>query len=147
MAENPKQPKAETRSGASWRDRRREPRFPISILIEVRGFDRDGQAFCERTMTLDASEWGVGFNLSLELEKDAIIAVRVADSAVHSPPDARPVMFQVMYSERDKHGWKMGAWKMDSERAWCVNLPNMAAPVEDCSGADKPMPPRDPRVT
>jgi hypothetical protein len=35
------------------------------------------------------------------------------------------VLFQIVRVEREKDSWKMGAWKMDAEREWCVGLRGM----------------------
>lgn len=114
---------------AEWesrpRDKRQEPRFAMAIAIELSGVDGQGEAFCEQVMTSSASEWGFGFNLAVDLGVNAIVAVRVMDADAHCPPDGRPVLFQIVRVEREKDSWKMGAWKMDAEREWCVGLRGM----------------------
>jgi hypothetical protein len=49
---------------------RREVRYDVALEIEVSGIDQDGQAFHERTVTRDVSEWGCGFLVNTERKVD-----------------------------------------------------------------------------
>jgi hypothetical protein len=105
---------------------KRERRYSLLIPIEVSGIDRGGQPFCENTVTSDVSERGCRFILPKELEKDAIVAIRVLRTLAGDPGDPRLVMFQIIYSKQEQGAWTMGAWTLQPEIAWCPDIPREA---------------------
>jgi PilZ domain len=102
---------------------RRERRYPFLIPIEVSGIDRGGQPFCENTLTSDVSQRGCRFTLKKELDKDAIVAIRVLRTLAGKPGDPRLVMFQIIYARQEQDAWTMGAWTLQPDVAWCPDIP------------------------
>jgi hypothetical protein len=126
MPDNLTQTKSQATASDNPRNCRQWPRFSIAIPIEVSGLDGGGEPFCERVMSMDVSEWGLGFKLRFALEMDAFVMVRVIEGDVHCPPSGEPVVFQVRRAQPDNGGCLVGVWKMDAERPWCVGLPEAA---------------------
>jgi hypothetical protein len=114
------------RMASSHLQERREVRYPISIEIEVSGIDQDGQAFHERTVTKNVSEWGCSFLLSIELKPDDIVALRVALPKKESAQS----LFQVLRVTREEARWSVAAWKVDGASAWGVDLEKVAKAAE-----------------
>ena len=113
---------------AAHRSERREDRFALPFEVEVSGITGDGSVFHVTVQTRNVSRWGCGFLSPIELRKDDIVAVRVA-----SPEDAgvakRPtIRFQVVRVEREKDGWSVGAWKMDNDDVWGIELDKLTQP-------------------
>jgi hypothetical protein len=127
------------------RDQRREQRFEIAIQIEVSGIGRNGKAFHERTVTSNVSEWGCAFPLSVELNPDDIVAVRVISTNTTEAAPTGQAMFQVVRVRRDKDGWVVGAWKMDAGDRWATTIQKIAKlkGYEPESIAATPSPPRE----
>ncbi len=110
-------------------ERWREPRFAVSIEIEVEGIDVTGRPFVERTQTRDISEWGCGFYLSFPLEQHSLVAIRVTGTAPYCLPHVRPVMFMVAHLRELDGKWVMGASKIEADRMWDVEV--LANPPSD----------------
>jgi len=117
------EPSRAAESAGTGHTQRRERRYPFLIPIEVSGIDRGGQPFCENTLTSDVSARGCRFLLQKELEKDAIVAIRVLRTLSGQPGDSRLVMFQIIYIRQDPGGWTMGAWTLQPDVAWCSDIP------------------------
>ncbi len=109
-------------------DRRRERRIPLSFPIEVSGFDRSGKYFAERTMTLDISESGCCFRLSTQVERGAMVALKVVSRGNSKALPDRPLLFQIARLTQDGDGWTYGATKLQPESLWCVAFPAAAKP-------------------
>lgn len=133
----PKELKVEPRLSAELGDprgyQRREQRYPLVIPIEVSGIGRDGQPFCENTLTSNVSERGCRFSLKKELEKDAIVAIRVLRTLAGLPGDPRLMMFQIVYIKQEQSAWTMGAWTLQPDLAWCPDVPRESEPARDGS--------------
>ena len=82
-------------------DRRRDPRIPLSIPIEVTGFGADARFFSELTATVDISESGVAFRLKCEVPRGGIAAVRVMLKEYAKEDSARRPF---LYSDRSRRG-------------------------------------------
>jgi len=108
---------------------RREPRYPLRFEIEVCGIGKDMQPFRVRTATLDVSEWGCRFNMSISLEADSIVTLQALSNEAGGKSSTAPVMFQVVRVLESKGCWEIAAWKMGPEKVWPVELPE--APVDD----------------
>ena len=106
---------------------RREERFALPFAIEVAGIDGEGEAFHIMVETKNASLWGCGFVSPIELRKDDIVAIHVAAPEGPGAMERPPIRFQVVRAERER-GWSIGAWKMDSDDAWGVELGKIAEP-------------------
>jgi hypothetical protein len=101
---------------------RYEARYEISIEIEVNGISRSGEVFHERSVTMDVSEWGCAFLLSVELNEDDIVSLCVIpkDGAENGP--AEQAAFQVVRVRPVEKRWLIGAWKMESKDLWGAEL-------------------------
>ncbi|MGA2095466.1 MAG: hypothetical protein ABSH39_04145 [Candidatus Acidiferrum sp.] len=109
-----------TDPGPRTKERRREPRFEVSIEVEVSAFDHFGKPFREVTRTIEVSEWGCSFRLAAQLDVDALAALDLTGDQPYCLHDTQPVMFQVNYSKLDSGTWMIGASKMQAERLWDI---------------------------
>jgi hypothetical protein len=120
------------------REKRKEQRFELSIAIEVSGIDRNGEVFHIRTFTRDVSRWGCRFLMSVEVKTDDIVALRVISSpAEGSAAQTQQSLFQVLHVNREKDGWLVGAWKMDDEDVWGIDLEQATRTEEGFSKSRK----------
>jgi len=97
---------------------RRPERIALQFAIEVCGFDRCGRFFTERSETYNVSDAGCRFYLRTEVERDAVVALRLIDRYEHPGNASSPILFQVAHIERDSTGWAVGALKLHAEDAW-----------------------------
>ena len=104
-------------------DRRREKRVPLVFPIEVSGFDRRGLFFSERTVTTDVSESGCRFQLKTEVERGAVVAIKVVSRHANRPQPERPLLFKVARVTEESNVWTLGAAKLQPESLWCVAFP------------------------
>jgi len=120
-------------------DRQTEPRLTLSIHIEVSGIDRSAQPFCEKTQTISVSHRGCRFKLHREVAKDSIVAIRVISTLSGLPADPQLVMFQVMYTVREKDAWVLGVWTLQPEVEWSTDIPKRAEPAKCDPGTATPI--------
>ncbi len=97
---------------------RRPAGLASQLAIEVCGFDRCGRFFTERSETCNLSDGGCKLYLRTEVERDAILALRVIERYDNRGSGAAPVLFQVTHIERESSGWKLGALKLHAEDLW-----------------------------
>ncbi|MGA8221560.1 MAG: PilZ domain-containing protein [Candidatus Acidiferrales bacterium] len=107
------------------RDRRQQPRTEARIPIEVCGFNRHGRFFSEKTATSDVSVGGCKFDLRTDVEKEAVIAIRVIKRRNGQELDSRPVLFQVNWFQAQPDGFTLGASKLQPGVSWSDELPRM----------------------
>jgi hypothetical protein len=88
------------------------------LSIEVCGFDRCGRYFTERSETCDVSDGGCKFYLRTEVEREAIVALRVIERRDQRGDVAAPVLFQVAHMERGSSGWTLEALKVRADDSW-----------------------------
>jgi len=74
------------------------------------------------------SQWGCGFLSPIELKKNDIVAIRVAVPEGPVAIERTPIRFQVVRVDREERGWAIGAWKMESDDAWGIELGKIAQP-------------------
>jgi hypothetical protein len=96
----------------------RAERFALQLSIEVCGFDRCGRFFTERSETCDISGGGCKFFLRTEVDREAVVALRVIERYDQRGNGAAPVLFQVANMERGANGWTLGALKLRAEDSW-----------------------------
>lgn len=96
----------------------RPERTATQFSIEVCGFDRCGRFFTERSETSDVSDGGCKFYLRTEVEREAVVALRVIERYDQRGNGAAPVLFQVAHMERGSSGWTLGALKLRAEDSW-----------------------------
>ena len=96
----------------------RPERTARQLSIEVCGFDRCGRFFTERSETCDVSYVGCKFYLRTEVEREAVVALRVIERSDRRGSVAAPVLFQVAHMERGSSGWTLGALKLQAEDSW-----------------------------
>jgi hypothetical protein len=101
-------------------DMRRHERAALQFAIEVCGFDRCGRFFTERSETCNVSDGGCKFYLRTEVDREAIVALRVIERFEHRGSNAAPVLFQVAHIERESSGWALGAMKLRADDLWPV---------------------------
>src|SRR6202789_358794 len=78
----------------------RAERIASQLSIEVCGFDRCGRFFTERSETCDVSDAGCKFYLRTEVEREAVVALRVITRSDRRGSVAAAVLFQVAHMER-----------------------------------------------
>jgi hypothetical protein len=109
-------------------EHRQEPRYLLSIAIEVCGIDRVGRPYRVVTKTTEVSEWGCSFFLPFDLDKDAIVCLSVLSQQPCGLPENPSVIFQIMNARKNMGGWMLGASKAQPERLWnldCVKAPRI----------------------
>ena len=82
------------------------------------------------------SEWGCGFHLSFEVERDALVALRTLGTQPYCVPNAQPVMFQIVYSNPEAGGWNVGASKIQPEKLWEIDAMDIP-PIGSAVGKGK----------
>ncbi|HWT87698.1 MAG TPA: PilZ domain-containing protein [Candidatus Angelobacter sp.] len=107
---------------------RREDRFALPFEIEVSGINSDGEVFHVAVQTRNVSQWGCGFLSPIELKKNDIVAIRVAVPEGPLAIERPPIRFQVVRAEREGNKWAIGAWKMEPDDAWGIELEKIAQP-------------------
>ena len=119
--------KAETNweelSAEANRDRRREKRIRLVFPIEVSGFDRSGRFFSEHTVTADVSESGCRFQLKTEVERGAVVAVKLVSRHPNRLKPERPFLFKIARVVEETGGWTLGATKLQPDSLWCIAFP------------------------
>jgi hypothetical protein len=101
---------------------RRPERIALQFAIEVCGFDRCGRFFTERSETCNVSAGGCKFYLRTEVDREAIVALRVIERFEHGRSNASPVLFQVAHMERESSGWTLGALKLRADDWWPMQM-------------------------
>ncbi len=104
------------------RDRRREPRLKLPYSVEVYGFDRSGQYFSERTMTLNVSAGGCMLDMKHEPEEQGVLALRRVGRDGARMPEHKPVLFLVCWTQRSGRRWTVGASKLQSSDIWGLTM-------------------------
>jgi hypothetical protein len=110
------------------KNRRREPRYPYQLPIEVSGFDHAGRFFTEGTSTVDASFCGCKFHLRTPVEKGCVVAIRLLKARNQSERDRATLLFQVVHMAQESRGWTVGVWKLQSSNAWSAEFADVAKP-------------------
>ena len=104
-------------------ERRREKRLPLSLPIEVSGFDCQGRFFKERTVTTDVSPTGCSFHLAAEADRTIELAVKlIGRNSAEQVPD-HPLLFDIVRMDATPDGWFMAARKVQSEDLWYTTFP------------------------
>ncbi len=101
---------------------RRPERIALQFAIEVCGFDRCGRFFTERSETCNVSAGGCKFYLRTEVDREAVVALRVIERLERGGSNAAPVLFQVAHMERESSGWTLGALKLRAEDWWPMQM-------------------------
>jgi hypothetical protein len=110
----------------------RPERLASQFAIDVCGFDRWGHFFIERSETCNVSVQGCKFYLRTEVEREAIVALRVIERYRRRGNDAAPVLFQVAHIERESNVWSLGAWKLRAEDLWPIRAAHSGGRVHSC---------------
>lgn len=112
------------------KDRRREARIPLTIAIEVTGFDAQGKFFSDAAKTVDVSERGCSFRLKRRVERGGIVAIKVTMKNRKQQSEQRPFLYQVARATADGDGWIVGAAKLQPESIWYVAFPKSGSEAE-----------------
>jgi len=110
----------------------RPERLASQFAIDVCGFDRWGHFFIERSETCNVSVQGCKFHLRTEVEREAIVALRVIERYCRRGNDAAPVLFQVAHIERESNVWSLGAWKLRAEDLWPIRGAHSGSRARSC---------------
>jgi len=105
------------------RDRRREPRIKLPFPVEVYGFDRSGQYFSERTVTLNVSSSGCMLDVKHEPEEQGVLAIRRIARDGARMPDQKPVLFLVCWTQKVGRRWTLGLSKLQAGDLWGLSMP------------------------
>ena len=118
---------------------RLDPRYKLSIPIEVSGISGKQRLFHELTQTNDVSAWGCSFSLSVKLQRHDIVLLRVVGKK-EAPAHRECSMFQVLRSRRAGLGWLVGAWKLDDRDLWGAVIQGLTPEVDgrELRGSDRP---------
>ena len=119
---------SDTKMATVHSSERREERFALPFEIAVSGINGEGEAFHITVQTRNVSEWGCGFLSPMELKKNDIIAIRVVTPEGPGALQRPPIRFQVVRVEREAEGWDVGAWKMEADDAWGIELEKLTQP-------------------
>jgi hypothetical protein len=111
-------------------EQRRELRYRVPLEIEISGINPKAEPFHERTVTRNVSDWGCEFMTSIKLKENDMVALRVASRDAGESVHARQTLFQVRRVTREKDGWLVGAWKMESGNVWGADLEKIAEPMD-----------------
>ena len=104
-------------------ERRHEKRLPLSLPVEISGFDCQGRFFKERTVTTDVSPNGCSFHLTAEADRAVELAIRLIASNSKDPVPDHPLLFDVVRMEPTPDGWLVAARKVQSEDLWYTAFP------------------------
>ncbi|HTQ85971.1 MAG TPA: PilZ domain-containing protein [Candidatus Solibacter sp.] len=105
------------------RDRRREPRLKLPYPVEVYGFDRSGQYFSERTVTLNVSAGGCMLDVKHQPEEQGVLAIRRITRDGTRMADHKPMLFLVCWTERSGRRWAVGVSKLQPGDIWGLSMP------------------------
>lgn len=128
MAERSEVKLRDEEMASAHQSERREERFALPFEIEVSGINGEGGVFHVKVQTRNVSRWGCGFLSPIELRKDDIVAVRVASPEEAGAVKRPTIRFQVVRVEEEKGGWGVGAWKMDQDDVWGIELDKLTQP-------------------
>jgi hypothetical protein len=116
---------------------RREARLAVAVAISVSGVDTQGRVFHEQTLTTDVSTWGCGFQISVELKVNAIVALRAIPSEKRASGAIKQSLFQVVRVAGEANGWLVGVWKVDSDNFWSAEVDEMIKREERAQEASR----------
>jgi hypothetical protein len=114
-------------------DRRKGKRVPLTFPIEVSGFDHTARLFSERTKTTDISEVGCRFQMKRPLSPGDVVAIKLLSRRNEKSPASKPLLFQIMWVQREPDGWIAGALKLQPENIWHVAFPPANQPKSGAS--------------
>jgi hypothetical protein len=78
--------------------------------------------FKERSETSNVSVGGCKFYLRTEVDREAVVALRVIERFEQRGNNAAPVLFQMARMERQSRGGTLGAWKFRAEDLWPTQM-------------------------
>jgi PilZ domain len=99
-------------------DRRRESRAPLEFPIEVSGFDRFGRFHTEHTNTHDVSLMGCSFRMHMEVEKSAVLALRVVHPKDTREAGSGTVLFHIVRVKRRRDVYDVGVMRLAPGNPW-----------------------------
>ncbi len=105
-------------------ERRKGKRVPLTFPIEISGFDRTARLFSERTKTTDISEVGCRFLAKkTRLAPGDVVAIKLLSRGDEQSSASKPLLFQIIWVQRELEGWTVGALKLQPENIWHVTFP------------------------
>jgi hypothetical protein len=106
-------------------DRRREDRVPLTLAIEVCGFDSSLHFFTERTETFNVSDSGCQFRLRMVVAQEAVVAIRVIDQGCSSELASKSALFRVVRVRQEPQAILVGAQKLQPHNLWNLEIPRL----------------------
>ncbi len=98
--------------------RRKERRLPMSIGVEVCGFDRFGQFFSERTKTANISEGGCQVKLKAMPDRRTALAIRVLEETPAEAMQKKALLYWVTWVQQGERGCTIGSSKLQAGDLW-----------------------------
>jgi hypothetical protein len=90
-------------------ERRAYQRFFLHSQVEIKGVDRSGLQFAERTRVEDVSELGCRFTLRGAVRPGSVLAVEPLGEGGENLADEFPRLFTVVWVKRNKRRLMVGA--------------------------------------
>jgi hypothetical protein len=123
-------------SEEAQRDRRTERRVNLSFPIEIFGFDKSNHYFTERSVTINVSQGGCGFEIKTPVAARTVVAIRLVSRRGGQPFPHRPVLFVISWVKKmEKDRWAVGASKLQPENLWQIAIPEKALVDEERGAA------------
>jgi hypothetical protein len=103
-------------------DRRQEDRVPLSLMIEVCGFDCDLRFFTERTKTWNVSDSGCQFRLHTEVAPETVVAIRVIHQSGGDELNSKSALFRIVRVRPEYPAISIGAQKLQPHSLWSLGV-------------------------
>jgi hypothetical protein len=103
-------------------DRRQEDRVPLSLTIEVCGFDCDLRFFTERTKTWNVSNSGCQFRLHTEVAPETVVAIRVIHQSGGDELNSKSALFRIVRVRPEYPAISIGAQKLQPHSLWSLGV-------------------------
>jgi hypothetical protein len=115
---------ADRLTGHTTSNRRSSKRIVIVFQIEVSGLDHvTGSVFHDRAATSDISEDGCQFTFHRKLSPGEHLSLGLVDTDFARVTGHRTQPFEVVWVERGRIGWTVGARKLEGNNIWPITFP------------------------
>lgn len=119
------QAELQSRGTVTTDDRRREDRIPLSLTIEVCGFDCSLRFFTERTETFNVSDSGCQFRLRMEVARESVVAIRVIHQSGGEELSSKSALFRIVRVHQESQALLVGAQKLQPHSLWNIGVPRL----------------------
>jgi PilZ domain len=100
-------------------ERRRSKSVAVTCEIEVSGLGLKGVPFHDLALAADVSEHGCRLNLSREVTRGDVLAIRLVSQvggATH--PESPFLLYEVVWAESSAVGWTAGLLTLETGKPW-----------------------------